>query len=38
MDAMTGDKISVGKPYFDLTFAPIMLLLILFMGYLGNQF
>ncbi len=32
MDAMTGDKISVGKPYFDLTFAPIMLLLILFMG------
>ena len=32
MDAMTRDKISVGKPYFDLTFAPIMLLLILFMG------
>ena len=32
MDAMTGDKISVGKPYFDLTFAPVMLLLILFMG------
>ena len=32
MDAFTGDKISVGKPYFDLTFAPIMLLLILFMG------
>jgi len=32
MDAITGDKISVGKPYFDLTFAPIMLLLILFMG------
>ena len=32
MDAMTGDKISVGKPYFDLTFAPIMLLLIIFMG------
>jgi len=32
MDAMTGDKISVGKPYFDLTFAPIMLLLIVFMG------
>ena len=32
MDAMTGEKISVGKPYFDLTFAPIMLLLILFMG------
>ena len=32
MDAITGDKISVGKPYFDLTFAPIMLLLIVFMG------
>jgi len=32
MDAVTGDKISVGKPYFDLTFAPIMLLLIVFMG------
>jgi cytochrome c-type biogenesis protein CcmF len=32
MDAMTGDKISVGKPYFDLAFAPIMLVLILFMG------
>ena len=32
MDAMTGDKISVGQPYFDLTFAPIMLLLIVFMG------
>ena len=32
MDAMTGDKITVAKPYFDLTFAPIMLLLILFMG------
>ncbi len=32
MDAITGDKISVGKPYFDLTFAPIMLLLLLFMG------
>ena len=32
MDATTGDKISVGQPYFDLTFAPIMLLLILFMG------
>ena len=32
MDAVTGDKISVGKPYFDLTFAPIMLLLIIFMG------
>ena len=32
MDATTGDKISVGQPYFDLTFAPIMLLLIVFMG------
>ena len=32
MDAMTGDKITVAKPYFDLTFAPIMLILILFMG------
>ena len=32
MDATTGDKISVGQPYFDLTFAPIMLLLIIFMG------
>lgn len=32
MDAFTGDKISVGAPYFDLTFAPIMSVLILFMG------
>jgi len=32
MDALTGDKITVAKPYFDRTFAPIMLLLILFMG------
>jgi len=32
MDAVTGDKISVGKPYFDLTFAPIMAVLIIFMG------
>lgn len=32
MDAMTGDKISVGAPYFDLTFAPIMSVLIIFMG------
>ncbi len=32
MDAMTGDKISVGKPYFDLTFAPIMSLLLIFMA------
>ncbi|MGJ8561927.1 MAG: heme lyase CcmF/NrfE family subunit [Alphaproteobacteria bacterium] len=32
MDGLTGDKISVGAPYFDATFAPIMCLLILFMG------
>ena len=32
MDALTGEKITVAKPYFDLTFAPIMMLLILFMG------
>ena len=32
IDAIYGDKISVGKPYFDLTFTPIMLLLILCMG------
>ena len=32
MDAVTGEKITVAKPYFDLTFAPIMLLLIAFMG------
>jgi len=32
IDAFTKDKISVGAPYFDLTFAPIMLLLIAFMG------
>jgi len=32
IDALSGDKISVGKPYFDLTFTPIMILLILFMG------
>ncbi len=32
MDALTGDKISVGAPYFDLTFAPIMAILIVFMG------
>lgn len=32
MDAMTGEKITVAKPYFDITFAPIMLVLILFMG------
>ncbi|MEM9053765.1 MAG: heme lyase CcmF/NrfE family subunit [Pseudomonadota bacterium] len=32
MDALTGDKITVGPPYFERTFAPIMSLLILFMG------
>ncbi len=32
IDAVNGSKISVGAPYFDLTFAPIMCLLILFMG------
>ena len=32
MDGVTGEKITVAKPYFDLTFAPIMLILILFMG------
>ena len=32
MDALTGEKITVAKPYFDLAFAPIMMLLIVFMG------
>ncbi len=32
IDAIQGSKISVGAPYFNLTFAPIMCLLILFMG------
>ncbi len=32
IDAISGDKLTVGKPYFDLTFAPIMLFLVLFMG------
>ena len=32
IDALDGSKISVGAPYFDLTFTPIMCLLILFMG------
>ena len=32
IDAINGSKISVGAPYFDLTFTPIMCLLILFMG------
>lgn len=33
VDAFTREKISVGAPYFDLTFAPIMCLLVLFMGF-----
>ena len=32
IDAMTGDKITVGPPYFELTFGPIMAVLILFMA------
>ena len=32
MDIVSENKISVGKPYFDLTFAPIMLILIIFMA------
>ena len=32
IDVISSSQISVGKPYFDLTFAPIMLLLIVFMG------
>ena len=32
MDATTGEKISVGAPYFDLTFGPLMVLLMVFMG------
>ncbi len=32
MDALSGEKISVGAPYFNLTFGPIMALLIIFMG------
>ena len=32
IDAMTGDKITVGPPYFEYTFAPIMSLLIIFMA------
>ncbi|MEM8617985.1 MAG: cytochrome c-type biogenesis CcmF C-terminal domain-containing protein, partial [Pseudomonadota bacterium] len=32
IDALTGDKITVGPPYFELTFAPLMSLLILFMA------
>jgi len=32
IDVISESQISVGKPYFDLTFAPIMILLIGFMG------
>lgn len=32
IDAVSGDKISVGEPFFNMTFTPIMCLLILFMG------
>ncbi|MEM9178900.1 MAG: heme lyase CcmF/NrfE family subunit [Pseudomonadota bacterium] len=32
IDAMTGDKITVGPPYFEWTFGPIMALLIVFMA------
>ncbi|MEO0450109.1 MAG: heme lyase CcmF/NrfE family subunit [Pseudomonadota bacterium] len=32
IDAMTGDKITVGPPYFELTFGPIMAILIVFMA------
>jgi len=32
IDALTGEKISVGAPYFDLTFGPIMMVLLVFMG------
>lgn len=32
IDAISGAKLSVGQPYFEATFAPIMMFLILFMG------
>ena len=32
IDALDGSKISVGAPYFELTFTPIMCLLLVFMG------
>ena len=32
IDALSGDKISVGAPYFDIVFAPLMLLLIAVMA------
>ncbi len=33
IEAFTDDKISVGAPYFDATFAPVMLLLAVIMGF-----
>ncbi|MGB2573145.1 MAG: heme lyase CcmF/NrfE family subunit, partial [Henriciella sp.] len=33
IDAITGEKITVGPPYFDMTFAPIMSALILVMAF-----
>lgn len=33
VDTLSREKISVGAPYFDATFAPIMSVLILFMGF-----
>lgn len=32
IEAFSNDKISVGAPYFDISFAPVMVVLILFMG------
>jgi len=32
IDGLTGEKISVGEPYFDITFAPIMCVLLAFMS------
>ena len=32
IDALTREKISVGEPYFDITFAPIMCILLIFMS------
>jgi len=33
LDAMSGAKISVGPPFFNLTFTPLMVLVILFLGF-----
>ena len=33
IDALTGDKITVGPPYFNIAFSPIMALLIVFMAF-----